>query len=257
MLSHIKTGNCLIIVNPDGQPAQVETSHPYFKEIYATVLAERPSDEEIQAMWEYIRPIRRIERLLPVNSDVQLELTPTGELSATIDGTSYAIPTDLADTINEVYKAKGDLRPFALFLKKLSENPRKEVAQELWGFIIACGMTLQEDGNFLAYKNVNEDFTSPYDNKTKNDPGTVLRMRRQDVQHDSDITCSTGFHFAAWGYLKHYASGRKTVLLSISPADVVSIPSDYNNMKGRACAYTVLREVSQPEELKGKAYLSN
>jgi hypothetical protein len=257
MLPHIKTGNCLIIVNPEGQPAQVEMSHPYYNEIYSTVIAVRPSAEEIQQMWEYIRPINRIQRLLPKDSEVQLELTATGELTATIEGVAYDIPTDLAESIHDVYQAKGDLRPFARFLQKLAENPRKEVANELWGFILACGLTLQEDGNFLAYKNVNNDFTSAYDNKTKNDPGTVLRMRRQDVEHNADLTCSSGFHFAAWGYLQHYASGRKTVLLTISPTDVVSIPTDYNNMKGRACSYTVLREVSQPEELKGKAYLND
>jgi hypothetical protein len=257
MLPHIKTSNCLIITQADGQPAQVAVSHPHFNEIYATVLADRASEAELNQMWEYIRPIKRVQRLLPQDSEVQLDLSPEGVLTAVIDGSVYDVPTDLAQTINEVHKASGNLRPFALFLKKLSENPRKEVASELWGFIAACGMTLDEDGNFLAYKNVNEDFTSPYDNKTDNTPGTVLRMRRQDVQHDSHVTCSTGFHFAAWGYLKHYASGRKTVLLSVSPADVVSIPSDYNNMKGRACSYKILREVSQPEELKGKAYLRN
>jgi hypothetical protein len=68
--------------------------------------------------------------------------------------------------------------------------------------------------------------------------------------HDPNQTCASGLHFAAWGYLQHYAPGRKTVLLSISPEDVVSIPTDYNNMKGRACRYKVLREVDQPEELK-------
>lgn len=257
MLPHIKTGNCLIIVNADGHPAQVEISHPHYDEIYAVVISERPSEEEIAQMWEYIRPITRIQRLLPKDSDVQLELSDLGVLTATIDGVAYNIPTDLAEAINDVYKAKGDLRPFALFLKKLSENPRKETADELWGFISVCGMTLQENGNFLAYKNVNNDFTSVYDNKTDNSPGSTPKMRRQDVEHNPDRTCAQGLHFAAWGYLSHYASGKKTVLLSISPTDVVSIPTDYNNMKGRACTYTVLREVAQPEELKGKGYLEN
>lgn len=257
MLSHIKTGNSLIIIQSDGTPAQVSTSHKHFDFIYQTVLASDPSQDDIEQMWEYIKPIRRIQRLLPDDSNVQLELSAEGVLTATIDRVAYEIPTDLAESINEVHKAKGDLLPFARFLKKLSENPRKETAEELWGFIKVCGMTLQEDGNFLAYKNVNVNFTSVYDDKTDNTPGTVVQMRRQDVEHDPDRTCSKGLHFAAWGYLSHYAPGRKTVLLSINPADVVSIPTDYNNMKGRACQYKVVREVTQPEELKGKAYLSD
>jgi len=33
------------------------------------------------------------------------------------------------------------------------------------------------------------------------------------------------------------------VIVKIDPADVVSIPSDYNNQKGRCCKYMVIREV--------------
>jgi hypothetical protein len=38
--------------------------------------------------------------------------------------------------------------------------------------------------------------------------------------------------------------------VKINPADVVSIPSDYNNMKGRASRYEVLREVEYDDELR-------
>ena len=33
------------------------------------------------------------------------------------------------------------------------------------------------------------------------------------------------------------------MIVKISPADVVSIPSDYNNAKGRACKYEVIGEI--------------
>ena len=39
------------------------------------------------------------------------------------------------------------------------------------------------------------------------------------------------------------------MILKINPADVVSIPSDYNNSKGRACRYEVIGEIdSNPDD---------
>ena len=83
-----------------------------------------------------------------------------------------------------------------------------------------------------------------------NSPGKVVEMPRFAVEKNPNRTCAPGLHFAAWGYLQHYGYGHKTVIVKINPADVVSIPSDYNNMKGRAYKYLILKEVEQPEELK-------
>jgi hypothetical protein len=42
--------------------------------------------------------------------------------------------------------------------------------------------------------------------------------------------------------LRHFG-GARTVIVKINPADVVSIPTDYDNSKGRACRYEVIGEV--------------
>ena len=67
-------------------------------------------------------------------------------------------------------------------------------------------------------------------------------MARNKVNEDKDQTCSHGLHFCGRGYLGSYP-GSRTVILEINPADVVSIPSDYNNHKGRCCKYTVIGEL--------------
>ena len=38
------------------------------------------------------------------------------------------------------------------------------------------------------------------------------------------------------------------MLLKINPADVVSIPIDYNNSKGRCCRYEVIKELPMPKD---------
>jgi hypothetical protein len=42
--------------------------------------------------------------------------------------------------------------------------------------------------------------------------------------------------------LAHFG-GARTVIVKINPRDVVSIPTDYDNSKGRACRYEVIGEI--------------
>jgi hypothetical protein len=127
-----------------------------------------------------------------------------------------------------------------------------DVRDQLYGFVRACGLTLTMDGDFLAYKKIRSDYKDIYSGTMDNSVGTVLEMPRHAVEKDPEKTCSRGLHFAAYGYLSHYGSSEdhRIVLVKVSPSDVVSIPTDYNNMKGRACRYQIYKEVELQEELK-------
>jgi hypothetical protein len=78
-----------------------------------------------------------------------------------------------------------------------------------------------------------------------NSVGKIVEMERNEVDDNKDQTCSTGLHFCSQDYLPHFGNGydSRVVILKINPADVVSIPSDYNNAKGRACRYEVVGEI--------------
>ena len=69
-------------------------------------------------------------------------------------------------------------------------------------------------------------------------------MRRNQVDEDKDRTCSYGLHFCSIAYLPHFLDSKdgKTMILKINPKDVVAIPADYNNTKGRTCRYEVVGE---------------
>jgi hypothetical protein len=73
--------------------------------------------------------------------------------------------------------------------------------------------------------------------------GTTPEMPRNEVNDDKDQTCSDGLHFCSQGYLGFYGAGGRTMILKVNPRDVVSIPSDYDNAKGRACKYEVIGEL--------------
>jgi hypothetical protein len=92
-----------------------------------------------------------------------------------------------------------------------------------------------------------------------NSVGTIVEMERHEVDDNKDQTCSTGLHFCGMSYLPHFGGGdSRTVIVKINPADVVSIPTDYNNAKGRACRYEVIGELNvNPEDAFDKSVQAN
>ena len=143
-----------------------------------------------------------------------------------------------------------DVEPLLLFMDNLSHNPSKSVIDELYAFLdSAKAFSLTPDGCFLAYKKVRFDFKDIHSGTFDNSPGKVVQMERNRVCDDRNQTCSTGLHFCSKEYLGSFGHdpGDKIVLVKINPRDVVSIPVDYNNTKGRCCKYEVLRELSKDE----------
>lgn len=163
------------------------------------------------------------------------------------------------------------IQPFVLFIEHLYENPSYRAVNELYGFLEKNSLPITPDGCFLAYKRVNEDYTDVYSGTVTNKPAyfmceeekaampittggrqevtvsmenenTVVSMPRNMVNDDKYQTCSEGLHFCSREYLDKFG-GERIVILKINPRDVVSIPTDYNNSKGRACRYEVVGEL--------------
>ncbi len=151
----------------------------------------------------------------------------------------------LGKRILSMLKLGYDCSALEAFLSNLMENPSDRAVQELYGFLEVSGLPITDDGYFLAYKSVRNDFTDHHTGKMDNSVGAVVEMPRNTVDEDKDRTCSRGLHFAAHEYASNFGANGRMVVLKINPRDVVAIPSDYNNQKGRACKYTILREVSR------------
>ena len=136
------------------------------------------------------------------------------------------------------------IEPMVLFMHNLMKNPSKRSVDELYGFLEKNSLPITPDGHFLAYKKVRRDFKDIHSGTMDNSPGTIVEMERNQVDDNKDQTCSTGLHFCGLSYLDHFGgSDSRTVIVKIDPADVVSIPSDYNGAKGRACRYEVIGEM--------------
>ena len=151
------------------------------------------------------------------------------------------------------------IEPMVLFMHNLLKNPSKRSVDELYGFLEKNNLPITPDGYFLAYKKVRQDFKDIHSGTMDNSLGTVVEMERYKVDDNKDQTCSTGLHFCGMSYLNHFGgSDSRTVIVKIDPADVVSIPSDYNGAKGRACRYEVIGELGvDPDKAFDKSVQSN
>lgn len=134
--------------------------------------------------------------------------------------------------------------PLLNFFKNLMENPSKRAVDELYDFLEAGELPITEDGCFLAFKNVRSNYLDIHSGKFDNSVGKVCEMPRNGVDEDKERTCSYGLHFCSIKYLPHFSDsdGGKTMIVKINPKDVVAIPADYNNTKGRTCRYEVVAE---------------
>lgn len=162
----------------------------------------------------------------------------------------------IANAIIERYnRGFDDIEPILNFYEKLMQNPSADSRRELYSYLNKHGLTLTENGNFLAYKGLRSDFTSINAGKgivngefiasghLDNTPGNVVEFPRSEVDDNRDNTCSVGLHGGSYGYARDFAQGR-LVLVEINPRDVVSVPSDHNEAKLRTCRYVVRQEVS-------------
>jgi hypothetical protein len=140
------------------------------------------------------------------------------------------------------------VEPLVLFMENLMSNPSKRAVDELYGFLEKNNLPITPDGHFLAYKKVRENYMDCHSGTFNNSVGMICEMERNQVDDDKDRTCSTGLHFCSQEYLNHFG-GEHTMILKINPRDVVSIPSDYNNSKGRCSRYEVIGELGvNPED---------
>lgn len=178
---------------------------------------------------------------------------PAGKVSVTRNEIRFngeVVGGVLVDRILTMLAEGFDIMPMVRFMENLYMNPADFAREELYLWLEDNNLPITEDGHFLAYKTVRHNFKSHHDGRTDNTPGTIVSMPRQEVDPVRDRTCSRGLHFCSHSYLSHYGTGGTIVMLKINPADVVSIPSDYDNAKGRAWKYLVLNVLGEDPHTK-------
>lgn len=184
-----------------------------------------------------------------------------GNVTVSEQGVEYQgqpITGYLANKMVQFFREGLPVQHYCLFLDNLMANPSMTSRNELFLFLEAADLPITDDGCFLAYKAVDPNFMDKHSHTFSNAPGAVLEMPRRDVDDNRNRTCSYGFHAAAYTYAKNFlgSAGDRLVAVKINPADVVSVPSDYQNQKLRTCKYTVEFEIPGAiEAFAGRPYV--
>lgn len=227
LIASILTGDSLTVYF-NGRPYTYNRSNPLFD----SVLKAANAQDAVA-----------LEKLVEVKKTV---VSQTNGALRLVDGSIFYGDTEVhgavVGRVMELIKAGLDANPMLRFIENLMANPSKRAVDELWGFIEACNLPVTPDGHFLAYKRVRADYKDVHSGTMDNSVGKVLTMPRNQVDEDKNRTCSAGLHFCSYDYLAHFG-GERIVVVKINPADVVAIPADYNNSKGRTCRYEVVGEI--------------
>ncbi len=217
-------------------------------------------NKDWDAIPDLVSPARAVEKFAAGRVSVQ-----NGEVLLDGEVVHNAVTGRILDMVSEGF----DADPLMRFLERLMQNPSRTAVNELYLWLEGTRLPITEDGCFMAYKKVRDDYRDFYTGEVLNKPAelmtdadleyikqvrgnvtvtvengvTTLSMPRNKVDDDRNRTCSYGLHFCSLSYLPAYHGGQGRVLLvKIDPADVVSIPSDYDNAKGRAMRYEIMGE---------------
>ena len=247
MLPHIFNGNGTISIMIDGKMKPVDTAHGNYDAIKNAI---------ISCEWDIIPNLINIKE--QVESAIQASTT-AGKVTIENGEVFYnnkAIHNTLTERIIDMARQGFDIGYMVKFLENLMKNPSFRAVNELYGFLESGSIPITENGTFLAYKKIRNNWTDIHSGTFDNSIGAVCEMPRNMVDEDSSRTCSAGLHVCSYDYLAHFSrdNNDRVVICEINPADVVSIPADYNNTKMRVCKYTVIGEV---EDYKESEILNN
>jgi hypothetical protein len=229
MFPFIMQGNNISIVI-DNVSHTISKSHITYEKVKQAI-----KDQD----WDLVREIIEPKKVIINFGAGNLEVND-GEVSWKGKPMHNALTTRMIAMLEEGFS----IEPLANFMANLMDNPSYRSINELYGFLENNNLPITPDGHFLAYKKVQDNFLDIHSSTMDNSIGNVLEMERNAVDDDQNQTCSSGLHFCSQSYLAHFGgSTSRTIIVKINPRDVVSIPNDYNNAKGRTCRYEVIGEL--------------
>lgn len=231
----------------DGEPYTVSSSHPDWADIRDGLIDETYDADELL---ELINPAAGVAAgLTRLSERVTFD---AGTIFFDGDELDNSLTKHIIRILNDsdsAERAEKHYAPFVAFLEKLYTNPSKKSRKHLYSFVESHGITITDNGDFIAYKGVNNDGTSIHKGygivngvvfesaNLKNEVGAVVEIPRARVDNDRSVACSTGLHAGTYDYARSFAPRLLTV--TINPRDVVSVPSDYQNAKIRVSRYVV------------------
>lgn len=243
VISHQYTGNSLVVVYNDGTQVQtkiVQSSHPNWRQV-----------ERLYKQGQYAALIPLLDVTQAINTKFEGKFTVK-------DGSVYyrgeVVHGYLFDRIIFFMREGLPFKRLLAFAENLYANPSNRARNELFKFLEHKNMPITDDGCFLAYKGVQDDYYSITSGSSKVLKGTVkggkilnavgekIEVDRGDVNDNASVGCASGLHAGSWDYANGFKGNGRMMIVKINPKDVVSVPNDCNCQKLRTAAYEVVAE---------------
>jgi len=240
----------VVVVN--GKSFSIDTNNHKFPNLYEMIKNDCTESE----IYDYLSANETIESYLEKSEGVEFKdnkIYVNGEVLHNV----------IVDRINDFRRMNLPFEHLLKFIEKLQKNPSYNSRNQLYGFLENKDLVICEDGDFLAYKAVTEEYMDKHSKKINNTPGTTVKMDRLLIDDNPASHCSAGLHVGAINYVQDFKSNTdKVVIVKVNPKDVVSVPNDHNCTKCRVCEYYVVKDaegiMSSPlYTTSGEPYTSN
>jgi hypothetical protein len=158
------------------------------------------------------------------------------------------LPTYLSDKVMNLVSRGYSFDPIIKFMYNLCQNPQDHSIIELIDFLRNKNLPLTEDGCFLGYKAIKNDYMDIYTGTIDNHVGQNPKKERKDVDANRDKHCSNGLHVGAIDYVNIYSVNVKNprfIVAKVNPLNVITVPKDHSFQKLRCCEYNVVAEFNK------------
>lgn len=238
----IISGDLNITLILDGETNMIGTSHPNHERVLEAIT---------NGNWDALPALVDIPKSMSEYSSGAVQVNEFGEV--TYNGEE--VHNTIAERITKFFKDGLPFEPLVRFLENLMQNSSHRAIQELYPFLENEGMAITEDGCFVGYKGIRNDWTDVYTGTINNSPGMIVDVPRHEVCDDPQKPCSRGLHVGSQKYASNWSNqvGR-VVLVKVNPRDAVSVPYDHNFEKLRVCRYEVLREVEKTDIIESPLF---
>lgn len=200
---------------------------------------------------ETIKAMASVKNYIVYLSQGRISLTDAG-----IQFMGELVNSYMTERIMRHHAEGVDVAPMLAFMDRVMNHPILGIQQDIYKWCEKGDMPFTAEGHIIAYKKVDMNWrsyhASPDGTHLYHPIGGYVEMERSAVDPRRDYTCSTGLHFCSYDYLNAY-QGKNTgriLILSIDPQDIIAIPTDYNQTKGRACRYRIIGELAQEQAQK-------
>ena len=246
-ISYISTPKQLV-VTLNGKTYLILKTDPGYERIYNSVKTGTPSGiESLLGEYGYIKTatktiVKEFNKRSRNSKTPKLKVDNNGNITVGKLTFNNKLTKKIADWFYSGY----DITAYYKLLDKIARNPDNIIQSGLLDFIAANDLPITTNGTFLAYKVTRSDGYDHHSGTILYKVGEYVKMNRKYVDSSRDVCSGRGLYFASINYYKYHFGGdtsSKRFLVEVDPMDVVSIPTTYENSKGRCCKMKVVRDI--------------